>query len=335
MSFIKPILILFAFFGFLFYFQGPLKQVVPSFKDLNSVYSEPFKKAVLNLWNSTSTIDFTNVINYIPSSTTSSSTIFDPQNTEVLSEKANSTQAVSIVLNNTGELLPVTSNQKESTSLSIHGIIVYTNFERSKQGLPALRSDSKLTSSAESKLQDMFKNQYFQHVAPSGESVSDVVRREKYEYIVVGENLALGVFGGDDQVVAAWMASPGHKRNILDARYQDIGVAVGQGMYQGRKQWLIVQHFGKPLSSCFSPDVSVKQKIEIQKGEVSVLEAKIIALKPEIDKSTGDEYRTRAAEYNDLVAEYNEKLAQLKKSVDAYNDSVRSFNVCAGILNTN
>lgn len=336
MSLIRPILILLVFFGLLYYFQEPLQKAAPTIKSLNSAYSEPFKKAVLTLWNSTSTISFTDPINYIPSSTTSTSTVFEQSHTEVLSAKANSTDALpqNIALTTKGELPPVISNQKVSGPLSIHGIIAYTNFERSKQGIPALKVDTKLTSSAETKLQDMFKNQYFQHISPSGESVSDVVRRERYEYIVVGENLALGVFGGDEQVVAAWMASPGHKRNILDARYQDIGVAVGQGMYQGKKQWLIVQHFGKPLASCSSPDSSIKVKIETLKNEVSVLESKISALKPEIDKSTGDEYRAKAAQYNTLVVEYNTKLGQLKKDVDSYNDSVRSFNICAGILNS-
>ena len=310
--------------------------MVPTFKSLNSAYSEPFKKTVLQLWNSTSTISFTDPLNYIPVSSTSTLEVFNRGSSEVLSVKANSTEALpqNTLLDSKGELLPVISNQKESTSLSIHGIIAYSNYERSKQNIPALKVDAKLKSSAETKLQDMFKNQYFQHISPSGESVSDVVRREKYEYIVVGENLALGVFGGDEQVVAAWMASPGHKRNILDARYQDIGVAVGQGMYQGRKQWLIVQHFGKPLTSCFSPDVSIKTKIENQKNEVAVLETKISSLKPEIDKSTGDEYRAKAAEYNAMVVDYNNKLTQLKKDVDAYNDSVKSFNICAGILNS-
>ena len=336
MSLLRPILILLIFFGLLYSFQGPLQKIAPSFNSLHSAYSEPFKEAVLNLWNSTTTISFTDPINYIPTSTSNTANLFDSEHKQVPSDKANSTDSISqaVRLDNKGELLPVLSNQIEANSLSIHGIIAYTNFERSKQNIPALKIDSKLTSSAESKLQDMFKNQYFQHVSPSGESVSDVVRREKYEYIVVGENLALGVFGGDEQVVAAWMASPGHKRNILDARYQDIGVAVGQGMYQGRKQWLIVQHFGKPLSSCSSPDSSIKTKIEAQKNVVSSLETQISALKPEIDTSTGDDYRAKAAEYNALVVDYNAKLTQLRKDVEAYNDSVRSFNVCAGILNS-
>ncbi len=331
---IRSILILILFLGVLFYFRGPLGQVAASFESLHSAYSEPFKKNISDLWNATSSLSFTNTGNYIPTASSSTSAVFNSTSTGILSTKANSTDAVvkPIAEVNKGQLLPVTSNQKEA-SLSIHGIIAYTNYERSKQHLPALKVNAKLTSSAETKLQDMFKNQYFQHVSPSGESVSDVVRREKYEYIVVGENLALGIFAGDDQVVAAWMASPGHKKNILDARYQEIGVAVGQGTYQGRKQWLIVQHFGKPLSSCTSPDISIKQKIENQKEIVSQLEQRISALKPEIDKATGDEYRAKAAEYNVLVEEYNNALAQLRKSVDAYNDSVREFNVCAGIIN--
>ena len=114
------------------------------------------------------------------------------------------------------------------------GIISLTNIERKKVGLSELIKDPLLSKAAEIKLQDMFQKQYFQHVSPSGDSVSDVKTKTGYEYIVVGENLALGVFAGDAQVVAAWMASPGHK-NILDSRYQEIGLAVRTGCVSRKK----------------------------------------------------------------------------------------------------
>ncbi len=231
----------------------------------------------------------------------------------------------------TAELLPVTSNQEE-IGLSVSGVIKFTNLQRMKNNVPALNLSPELNASAQEKLQDMFDKQYFQHISPSGESVSSVAKRNGYDYIVVGENLALGIFAGDDQVVAAWMASPGHKKNILDTRYQDVGIAVGQGMYQGRRQWLIVQHFGKPLSSCTSPSETMKKEIEIQKNNITVLESEITKQRALVDQSSGTAYTDNATKYNALVTDYNQKLDNLKADIEKYNEIVKNFNNCAGII---
>jgi len=342
MSLLRALLILLAFFGALFYFKDSLQSVAPSFGALHSAYSEPFKALFRDITSATSSSLLRPGMNYVPLPAGSATTSYSPQPSDIPPTKANSTEAVSIpssstvlsssVTNDDGSLLPVISDQPEG-GLSISGIVAYTNAERTKQGLPSLRVNTSLTSSAEAKLQDMFTHQYFEHVSPAGQSVSDLVRASGYDYIVTGENLALGIFSGDDQVVAAWMASPGHKRNILDARYQDVGVAVGQGVYQGKKQWLIVQHFGKPLSSCNTPDVALKQTIETEKDMVSASEVKITDLRTQVDATVGADYSAKASEYNVAVTDYNQKLAQLKSDVAEYNDAAKAYNVCAGILN--
>jgi uncharacterized protein YkwD/uncharacterized protein YukE len=338
--------ILLAFFGILFYFRGPLSNVAPSFNQLHSAYSDSFKKLFQEITTATSSAVLNGNQNFIPSIAdpngtssgvkTSTPTIIENPALGASPNESGSTAGQSSSSNVLGvsqmnaELLPVISNQEEG-ELTVAGIIAVTNLERRKAGLPELIKDPQLSKSAEVKLQDMFQKQYFQHVSPSGDSVSDVVRKTGYEYIVVGENLALGVFAGDAQVVAAWMASPGHKKNILDSRYQDIGLAVGQGTYQGRKQWLIVQHFAKPLSSCASPNGAIKQTVDDQKSAISALEDKITVVRGQIDGLAGDAYIEKANEYNSLVIDYNGRLATLKQSIDQYNAAVRTFNACAGI----
>lgn len=322
--FLRPLFILLIFFGALFYFKEPLSHVAPSFDQLHSAYADSFKKLIKEITSATSSAILNTNTNYIPSSDTATTSV-----------KTSTIDAVTDgVLPNSSkqnrELLPVVSNQS-GEDLTISGIIYETNKERRKAGLPELMKDPQLSQSAEMKLQDMFQKQYFQHISPTGDSVSDVVRKTGYEYIVVGENLALGIFGGDEQVVAAWMASPGHKKNILDTRYKEIGLAVGQGMYQGRRQWLVVQHFAKPLSACPSPAPKLKNTVDIQKNEIEVLEQKILAVRSQIDGLTGDAYSEKANEYNTLVIEYNSKLTTLKSSTDLYNEAVRAFNACAGI----
>lgn len=334
---LRSIFILVVFFGLLFYFKEPLSNVAPSFDQLHSAYSDSFKKLFKEITTATSSAVLNGNQNYIPSLTetngtssgvkTSTATVID--NSYGSGQSTSSSVLGSSQAN--GELLPVISNQEEH-ELTVSGIISSTNLERKKLGLPDLIKDPQLSKSAEIKLQDMFQKQYFQHVSPSGDSVSDVVRKTGYEYIVVGENLALGVFAGDAQVVSAWMASPGHKKNILDTRYQEIGLAVGQGVYQGRRQWLIVQHFAKPLSSCVSPNGVIKQTVDTQKAEISVLEEKITVVRGQIDGLTGDAYIEKANEYNALVIDYNARLATLKLSIDEYNNAVRVFNSCAGIV---
>ena len=358
---LRSIIILLVFFGLLFYFKEPLTKVAPGFDQLHSAYSDSFKQLFKEITSATSSAVINDTQNYVPSMSNISSDIANLSNissnistdiktiSNIANQIATSTPTINTSTSPTvdtstagqsvldsseinKDLLPVTSNQQEG-SLSVQGIISDTNKERAAQGLPNLSVNDKLTLSAESKLQDMFKNQYFEHVSPSGQSVSDVVRQTGYDYIVVGENLALGVFGGDQQVVDAWMASPGHRRNILDSRYQDIGIAVGKGLYQGRTQWLIVQHFGKPLSACSSPSNSIKTSIDTQKADVANLESQITTTRAQIDTLSGDTYVAKASEYNSLVIDYNTKLTNLKNTIDTYNQTVKQFNTCAGISN--
>ena len=58
------------------------------------------------------------------------------------------------------------------------------------------------------------------------------------------------------------MASPGHRANILNSRFIDIGVAVKEGEYQGKETWLAVQEFGEPLSDCPSPSTDLRFQLK-------------------------------------------------------------------------
>lgn len=342
----RLIIVLVIFFGLLFYFQAPLSNVPAQFSELHSPYVQAFKTMFSDIIHATSSAVIGGYRNYIPGMAgTSSSSWGQPaaSSTSATSSSGSSSSqgggtsatasgatTAGASINNQGALLPVTSNEGAGT-LSALGIIYDTNSERAKMNLPNLSKNEKLTASAEAKLQDMFQNQYFAHVSPSGENVSNVVIRAGYDYIVVGENLALGLFPSDASVVAAWMASPGHKKNILDSRYQEIGIAVGTGVYQGRKQWLIVQHFGKPLSACPSPSASLKKDITEESENLSVLEQRISTAKADVDSSAGtSEYSAKVDAYNALVTAYNEARESLKGRLETYNASVRDFNDCIG-----
>lgn len=124
-------------------------------------------------------------------------------------------------------------------------IITHTNIQRRATGSPELFENQYLRLSAQQKLQDMFVKNYWDHVGPEGETAWDFIEGNKYQYYLVGENLARG-FGSSEETVEAWMASPTHKANILNNRFKEIGVAVGNGKIHGQETTVIVQLFGEP-----------------------------------------------------------------------------------------
>jgi uncharacterized protein YkwD len=107
----------------------------------------------------------------------------------------------------------------------------------------ALVSSEKLTRAAKSHAQDMAKRGYFEHQSPDGSEPKDRVRRTGYQYRLTGENIAFGPESAEE-VVAGWLASPGHCANIMDSRFRDFGVAVATGRKRGHIYW--VQEFGLP-----------------------------------------------------------------------------------------
>ena len=224
------------------------------------------------------------------------------------------------------------TNNTKSINLTISGVIKITNAERASNGnLSPLKENSKLNFSAEKKLQDMFAKQYFEHNSPSGVGVGDLGQQVGYEYIMIGENLALGNFKDDQALVNAWMASPGHRANILNAKYTEIGVAVGRGTYEGKTVWMAVQHFGLPKSACPSIDEVLHGKIDIGQSEIKSVERELSLRKSKIESGVvyeGLTTKDQITKYNLLVITYNKLIAEVKEQINKYNEEVRSFNSC-------
>lgn len=221
--------------------------------------------------------------------------------------------------------------ESASANLTSRGTIIFTNTQRTSLGIPALEENEKLNTAAREKVKDMFLRQYFAHTSPTGKVAGDLVKDSGYEYIMVGENLALGNFKNDEVLVQAWMDSPGHRANILDKRFTQIGVAVEKGTYEGKTTWLAVQIFGKPLSSCPSPSASFKIEIEKYKEEIQKQEKILTDLRYEIEnmKKQDNEYKTKIDEYNRLVENYNSIILESKSLIEKYNIEVNAFNSCA------
>ena len=229
----------------------------------------------------------------------------------------------------------VSKIESANANLTESGVFLETNNERVKAGLKVLKNDERLSQIADLRLQDMFRKQYFEHVSPSGESASTVASDIQYEYIAIGENIALGNFENDKILVDAWMNSPGHRANILSSKYSALGVAVGKGVYQGKSTWIGVQIFSKPLSEC--PSVSEEKKTEIQslKNEIDAMKVKLSEIERELERAKTernyDEYNRLVRAYNDLAGQINSYSSRLKILIDNYNVDVRAFNACAGL----
>lgn len=127
-------------------------------------------------------------------------------------------------------------------------IIKVTNEARIAQNLQALRPDAKLDLAAAEKLNDMAIQEYFAHTSPTGVNPWYWIKDAQYKYSVAGENLAIGFVTAND-TVQGWLNSPSHRANILNEQYLNIGVAVKSVEINGREGVLVVQMFGKPLSS--------------------------------------------------------------------------------------
>lgn len=118
-------------------------------------------------------------------------------------------------------------------------VIQLVNQERKKNGLPALQSSASLNKMANMKAQDMLKNNYFSHTSPTYGSPFDMMHQLGITYSTAGENIAEGQTSAQ-QVMTDWMNSPGHRANILNKNYTNIGVG-----HSTSKNYWVQEFIGK------------------------------------------------------------------------------------------
>lgn len=210
-------------------------------------------------------------------------------------------------------------------------VIVWTNTERALNGFSSVKENEKLKTAAEAKLNDMFLKQYFDHVSPEGFAPADLMKNAGYEFIVSGENLAMGNFEDEKKLVEAWMNSPGHRANILNSRFEEIGVAVAKGIFKNKEIWLAVQEFGLPLSACPQPEPALKIQIEQTRDQINDFKSRIETNLQELENGefgSRSEYNQEIEEYNNLVAQYDSLIKTFKSLISDYNNQVKDFNSC-------
>ena len=110
-------------------------------------------------------------------------------------------------------------------------VLVLVNAERDKAGCSPVTVDAKLTKAAQDHSQDMADHTNMSHTGSDGSSMSDRLARVGYRFSTAGENVAAG-YGTPESVMDGWMNSPGHKANILNCAFKEIGIGLaGPGNY--------------------------------------------------------------------------------------------------------
>lgn len=137
------------------------------------------------------------------------------------------------------------------TDISTQELLVLTNKQRQNNGFAPFVLNDRLSRAAELKGENMLAKGYWAHNAPDGTTPWYFFKLVGYNYVYAGENLARG-FTSSNDIVAAWMASPTHRENMLSPNYKEIGFAVMEGSLAGENTTLVVEMFGNiqtvPLS---------------------------------------------------------------------------------------
>ena len=150
-------------------------------------------------------------------------------------------------------------------------IVSLTNDQRTASGLTPLKTNPLLLQAATAKANYMFTKDYWAHNGPDGTTPWFFFKQAGYNYRYAGENLARD-FNQSDSVVIAWMNSSTHRDNITSDHYDEVGVAVVNGILGGQETTLVVQMFGQSTTSLAAISQSAVQTQNQVSGQIAVSE---------------------------------------------------------------
>jgi len=132
-----------------------------------------------------------------------------------------------------------------ATDMSVSGLLQATNDQRTGNGLAGLTLNDQLNQAAQAKADDMAARDYWSHNTPEGNPPWIFFTNAGYQYQTAGENLAYG-FLNSASTVDGWMGSEGHRANILNATYKEVGFGIANSAnYQGTgPETIVVAMYG-------------------------------------------------------------------------------------------
>ena len=134
-----------------------------------------------------------------------------------------------------GAACPNPTPAPEALGAVAEAALCLLNGERADHGLAPLAPNDSLRAAAAAYAQDLVAGSYFSHTGRDGSDVYDRIERagylERAGGWALGENLAwgTGVLATPASIMQAWMNSPGHRANILNPSYREIGIGIVTG----------------------------------------------------------------------------------------------------------
>jgi len=183
--------------------------------DLNSIDW----KSILN----TKTTDSADAKQTAEKPAVTQTTTAKPAATQTSTEKPTATQTTAEKPVATQQAAPSNTTVSSSVSSYEQKVVELVNVERQKAGLSSLTLDTAISNIARMKSKDMATNNYFAHQSPTYGSAGDMLTKYGIKWSAWGENIASGQ-RTPQEVVTAWMNSPGHKANIMSTNFSKIGV---------------------------------------------------------------------------------------------------------------
>jgi len=184
-----------------------------------------------------------------------------------------------------------------ATDVTSTGLFSQTNIQRQGGGLATFVLNGLLVNAAQQKANHMITNDYWAHVAPDGTTPWYFIDGSGYLYLKAGENLAYG-FLTNDGVIQGWMDSAGHRANIMDLDFQDVGFGIANGSnYQGDENTVVVAMYGQPLPQtipavpAYQPEPQDTQNEPEASGSadtVTIIEEEPVAESAEIPENITD-----------------------------------------------
>ncbi|MDV9193701.1 CAP domain-containing protein, partial [Streptomyces sp. SR27] len=107
----------------------------------------------------------------------------------------------------------------------VQEVVALANAERAKAGCGPLRAEIRLRAAAQAHADDMAARDYYEHDSPEGRDAGDRMSGAGYAWSTWGENIHRGP-KTPERAMEDWMDSPGHRANILNCSFKDIGVGV-------------------------------------------------------------------------------------------------------------
>lgn len=139
------------------------------------------------------------------------------------------------------------SNSNESVAKTYaQEVLRLVNIERANHGVAPLRLSDNLTSGATIRANEISK--FMSHTRPNGQKFYTVFNDSEGQY-TMGENIAAG-YDSPEAVVKGWMNSPGHRANILNSDYEELGVGYFYDQNSEYKNFW-VQIFKRPISKAY------------------------------------------------------------------------------------